>query len=886
MIANRHQGKLVITDGTNRIDLLNRVQGFNLVSWTPSYPGVKQEGIFADNPLSDGRVLVLRQEMNAVETLSFTLTGKSFSDVVSEIRKLRSLLRNATRHFTTPVNPILETGQLKYPPVYLIAQGRYEAAPRYAQIIDYRAPQDGDAWRMPFGGNFNPTVDNFTLTIERGPWYAAIPGVGECEPLEVQTGYAVSGGDLADVLIGADDARVYGGSGLPWQGGLNDWTNINTGSTVSYIGMSGGTKFGSVFRFRNVAVTNSAEITTAYITVSVEYETSGFPRMYVKGEKNAAPAQFSNLANLNARTWTDAYVDIPASGVWKGAGYTVTFYALKDIVQEIVNLPAWASGNDMAFIVSGISSEPDKYFTVQNIDGAPAWDPSITVFYDDVIDVDQGESCIHDFVHVCNGDQRDQIESIDTTMDLLVTNTTALPWTLFDRAPNPQVGDSFYVNLRGKIPNIMFNVTVPATNLDLLWEYSPMLAAWTPIPIKDETVGFTRSGMNCIYFEFPDDWDTATVASLRCRIVGGGGAGSVSPVVDVYYPYCNKLNWIDVDEFDADFPALAQISFNPIAGDETDTPNNCFDQVMVGSRSIERGSNFRSFLNIGGSGGGAGGGWAGDNWGDYPTGVDVKANNFASSMENPGAGKICSGMGWTYMKAGGAGVGLGCTIRFDERISNEYFGTYRVFLRRHYMDDSEDIEYMLSFTDGETYYGPNYWATGWRDDTAQPGQALIDFGAVQIPPANAVAGDVSYETFYIQVWQNDPSGDAETAITELILIPTDEWFGNFYQNIGSEITGQVVGEDGQIFFIDGIKPSTYRKDIISYFSGDTGGISVRNISEFNSLDMLREGQPTRLHFLFNSYNDDCVNYQRQPEPTICPQISMKINRRFEGFLSG
>jgi hypothetical protein len=60
--------RLVITDGTTTIDLIDRSFGFHLDSWEPAIAQYKQGGTFSDSPLADGRRLVDRHFDNAFET--------------------------------------------------------------------------------------------------------------------------------------------------------------------------------------------------------------------------------------------------------------------------------------------------------------------------------------------------------------------------------------------------------------------------------------------------------------------------------------------------------------------------------------------------------------------------------------------------------------------------------------------------------------------------------------------------------------------------------------------------------------------------------------------------------------------------------------------------
>ena len=68
---------LKITDGTTTVDLIkaNRRSGFHLGNWRPAVTQFKEDGVWQDSPLGDGRRLADYRFANAIETFELVLDG-------------------------------------------------------------------------------------------------------------------------------------------------------------------------------------------------------------------------------------------------------------------------------------------------------------------------------------------------------------------------------------------------------------------------------------------------------------------------------------------------------------------------------------------------------------------------------------------------------------------------------------------------------------------------------------------------------------------------------------------------------------------------------------------------------------------------------------------
>lgn len=120
-------------------------------------------------------------------------------------------------------------------------------------------------------------------------------------------------------------------------------------------------------RFPDVSIDPAATIASAFITFTADADDPGNENpvsLTIAGQATATPVAFLNdtdgspSSNISTRELTSATVNWDITDVWVGG----TAYQSADItaiVQEIVDLGDWASGNEMAFVITGGTSAPD-----------------------------------------------------------------------------------------------------------------------------------------------------------------------------------------------------------------------------------------------------------------------------------------------------------------------------------------------------------------------------------------------------------------------------------------------------------------------------------------------------------------------------------------------
>jgi subtilisin family serine protease len=134
-------------------------------------------------------------------------------------------------------------------------------------------------------------------------------------------------------------------------------------------------------RFRGLTLPANARITGAWIQFAAEEPQSRPASLLIQGQASLDAAAFTtSRRNLSARIRTRASVAWPLSATPWAVGQAGTGQRTPDlaaIVQELVDQPGWASGNAMAFLVTGTGVR-----TAWSYDGRRALAPLLHVDYE------------------------------------------------------------------------------------------------------------------------------------------------------------------------------------------------------------------------------------------------------------------------------------------------------------------------------------------------------------------------------------------------------------------------------------------------------------------------------------------------------------------------
>ena len=115
-------------------------------------------------------------------------------------------------------------------------------------------------------------------------------------------------------------------------------------------------------RFTNLAIPQGATITDARIEFYADLSESGTTNLTFYGQKADNATTFTTAtSNISSRAKTTAFVAWNSVPSWTDNG-TYQTPNLASIVKEIVDRPAWASGNSMAFVVTGSGNRRSESF--------------------------------------------------------------------------------------------------------------------------------------------------------------------------------------------------------------------------------------------------------------------------------------------------------------------------------------------------------------------------------------------------------------------------------------------------------------------------------------------------------------------------------------------
>lgn len=146
-------------------------------------------------------------------------------------------------------------------------------------------------------------------------------------------------------------------------------------SSVLEMTLKGSTRQMIGLRFRKITIPQNATITNAYITFRANANTNNATSLQIAMQNAANPSTFTkDYFNISSRTSTSSVAWNTISS-WSEKQYYDT-PNLSTLVQQIVDRSDWASGNAMAFIISGTGLR-----SADSIDGKGTVPAKLTIEY-------------------------------------------------------------------------------------------------------------------------------------------------------------------------------------------------------------------------------------------------------------------------------------------------------------------------------------------------------------------------------------------------------------------------------------------------------------------------------------------------------------------------
>lgn len=513
---------LRITNGTDTVNFLGGP--FYLFDYTPGIPTAKDDGIFIDSPLSDGRRLAYSVLNNAVDRYDFMLKADSGDDSDDYLASLMALIRQAENHWKT-------NGRIS--PVWIEERSSQHSTIKYARIVTGSLQGLGNRFSQPYLQSSCSVLDNeLILLIERKNWKSVAPGT--VENLSVlDNSYPIN-------VVKDQSLEEYGLPNNPWFESLTPDTTLRTTEKV-YDGLysvrvtdSGAEAFVS----NDVALDSGVSVT---VTAKV-YVVSGTGLL--RATDGGGTANPVNASTTTTGQWVELSVNKTASalGIRVNVGTSGSSDVYVDDVKILISYgPGASSTVNPVYISNGRGDAPISH-----------------IF---------------------------RLDSPSTYSSNLVDSTP--PYSLLPSSPavgdacyfGSQTGYSY----GGPFSNVIVNLS-STTDVTIVWEYWDG-SSWSALDVNDESEAFSVSGKSVVSWSVPPAWATTTVNSevcywVRARVSAVGGGGNAQQQTSA--PYTVAGNYVEISgaNITGDYDPSIRLTVNP---ESMPIRQNIIESVTAGS---------------------------------------------------------------------------------------------------------------------------------------------------------------------------------------------------------------------------------------------------------------------------------------------------------------
>lgn len=869
---------LKITDGTTDIDLLS-LPGFLLEAWRPTIPQYKGGGTFQSSPLSAGRQLVNKQFDNYIESFAFKAQDESQDDIIFEMQKIRRLMEKASDYWTT---------DWQDEPVWIEAKASCETNTRYALVMTGYIPEDENPYAQPFGqvGTSESVMDDMVLIVEHLGWTETIPSIGTATEInglkEVcnLTPLLFDGTDdnvnlLSPAVL--DDLHDSAFTAEAWIhplgiGGGNQGRIFDKARWVFYLN----TLEGRMTALIDCAVTDGVNTTNAgsfsyddWVHVAMTWDDATYqrPRIWINGTE----ATYGGGSNRNGAIVSDAannlYIGNSGAGTnsfdgdigWARISDSIRYTAAFTPPERCV-LPNADTNTVWLGIVEGVGSTVYDHSGNAN-DGAitsALWDA------DEACCEDFGrESTTTDEVYLGNKNNKAQLTHVFISdggvygANLL---GSALPYDLLPAVP--AVNDAIYFGVDstiidyGAFQSLVFDLQTAQVDLDIEWEITTGAGLWFGvgsglINVQDYTnadgamtgQAFDTVGVKSITWQenasSAQTVNGVTAYWIRAR-VSAIGANPAPPTQQNRHPYTVINGYVDIDSSDiiGDIPATYKITLTD-RGDKnggTTAPQSYETRCIIGLRSKSRGIDFSNDLFLAGY--------------QNPTGITLTYGALTSAVFD--LTFTANGYYARYLNNAGASTLIDRSIMtFSADLANQYYGKFRAFLRTVRVQNtngvsSAAISIRLRFANlsgGLSVYSDTLSVTV-PAATSYP-YRVYDLGTIDIPGGFLKSSEYGDQAQLAIQIADTVGANTIIDLADIILIPVDEWAGDYYA--GTLDTDARI-QKGKKLVIDGIEYPKYPHRSILLNSSDQASAFYRVVSNGNPI--LQANADQRLWFTF------------------------------------
>ena len=730
---------LKITDGTTTVNLLDR-SGYMLSNWRRGIAGYKGGGTWQDGSLANGRQIVDKKWENVIETLELKAVGESQDMLIRYTQDLRRLLEKASDYWTTSWQDEI---------VWIEVKASKESNAEYAWIYHGRIPEDGNPFSQPFlQRGCKAVMDELVLLVERGPWLGNKPGTADAmaiagvqygwEQNQVLNGsFEIAGG--APPVFQSWDENVGGGAIT------RDTTRYLAGGASCRLVQGGANR--DTYIHQTIAVTSGETRNLTFFSLASMFHRGAYLVYDVTNGANIIPLTNIPVGN----TWQKVSVDI--------------------------NIPATCVSLRIYFYCSPIGWSIPVYFDAVSLEGYPTMGKIETDTPDEVF-----------IANKCNVAQLTDIWYWD--------NAPAPGWTgnLLGAAkptqllPNiPAVDDFILFGIdstaddTGPLSNLIFNLTTAQTGLTIEWRFSNDAdgvdpSAWRVIAnLQDSTITddpLDTEGVVSMFFDQGDQ--LANWAALNPQVganpalgvtgywiaayvtAGPGTPPSQGDADDEAEVYTTTWANAEIEQLSGDILALGRVWY------KNRSVNRSFNglennYVVMGTRKISRGNDFRAFINV--------------SWDtQLPAGVTfVDWGVDAPAVDDDAP----SGISSTWSPAGPLTDATQFGIAIEKDYMWQWRGKYHVYARVNQTAGTLgdfSLRTML-------YVGNTHVFTGQSGDVLTMDKyCLVDLGTLDLATWLAES-DLPRCRLYILGTNLSAAADGDLTHYDIILMPTDEWAG-------------------------------------------------------------------------------------------------------------
>lgn len=460
-----------------------------------------------------------------------------------------------------------------------------------------------------------------------------------------------------------------------------------------------------------------------------------------------------------------------------------------------------------------------------------------------------------------------------------------LPYTMYPSSPATDdamvFGTDMFLEFPGRTCVLVFDIATAQEGATIVWEKHAGFDDWNPLSVVDNTNQFLNTGINTVSWNGADagiaDTNYEGVAYgwlIRARI--SGGTMTTRPVIQNVQLHTVSRASVLIDDQQAggDLSPLARIRVYNCSdkdGRGGSEPDHWFNRMVIGLRSESRGQLFNAYLNLSNRQP-----IPGVNIWDDPITVGSQIYDY---QYTPSYGTMV----WT---AGASQTDFLDICRFEiaPEVSGNYYGTFHAYARGHQNGGaSGDLDARLVVRSGSG----GIESASLHDYFKTTGSAYIyevlDFGQIKLPASDILrTGELPEQTVIaIQGRNNSATTGRSMTIVDIILIPVDEWAGDFRdsQNVANSVVGTVNGVKRYID-IDSVRytGSSIRALVKTDVAADSLAAIYQSISSREAF--LQSNADQRLWFFFLQSSAVGTSYHWRANPWITAGIKVTKTSRY------